>query len=204
MKTVNINGKEYVEVHERIAHLRKNYKNAQLLTEIISNDNGVCVMKATLYVDDKIVSTGHAYEKEGSTFINKASYIENCETSAVGRCLGNYGIGINSSVASADEVMNAINQQQQNQKPQYKAELPVDDVETNAIKILMNQIHDFCKDMTSDKKREALKKASQYTNSQTGKTTFIDDINNLTINGYTPSAARLNITYKNLRKQKGK
>jgi hypothetical protein len=58
--------------------------------------------------------------------------------------------------------------------------------------------------MTSDQKREALKKASQYTNSQTGKTTFIDDINNLTINGYTPSAARLNITYKNLRKQKGK
>jgi hypothetical protein len=113
MKTVNIKGKEYVEVNERIAHLRNNYKTAQLLTEIISNENGVCVMKATLYIDDKIVSTGHAYEKEDSTYINKTSYIENCETSAVGRCLGNYGIGINSSIASADEVVNAINQQQQ-------------------------------------------------------------------------------------------
>ena len=117
LKTVNIKGKEYVEVHERIKFLRENYKNAQLLTDIISNDNGVCVIKATLLIDDKIVSTGHAYEKEASTFINKTSYIENCETSAVGRCLGNFGIGINSSVASADEVVNAINQTQQ--KPEY-------------------------------------------------------------------------------------
>jgi hypothetical protein len=107
MKTVNIKGKEYVEVHERITHLRQNYKDAQLLTEIISNDNGVCVMKATLMINDKVVSTGHAYEKEDSTYINKTS-----------RCLGNFGIGINSSIASADEVVNAINQQQQ--KPREK------------------------------------------------------------------------------------
>jgi len=120
VKTVNIKGKEYVEVHERITHLRQNYKDAQLLTEIISNDNGVCVMKATLIINDKVVSTGHAYEKEDSTYINKTSYIENCETSAVGRCLGNFGIGINSSIASADEVVNAITQQQQ--KPKEKNE----------------------------------------------------------------------------------
>ena len=85
---------------------------------------------------------------------------------------------------------------------QYKAELPVNDVETNAIKIVMNQIHEFCSKMPSDEKREALKKASSYTNPQTDKTTFIDDINNLTINGNIPSVARLNITYKNLRKFK--
>jgi hypothetical protein len=120
MKKINIKGKDYVEVHERIGYLRKNYKVAQLLTEILSNEGGVCIMKATLYVDDKIVSTGHAYEKEDSTYINKTSYIENCETSAVGRCLGNFGIGINSSIASADEVVNAINQQQQ--KPREKNE----------------------------------------------------------------------------------
>lgn len=113
MKTVNIKGKEYVEVHERIAYLRKNYADAQLITELISNDNGVCVFKATLMVNERVVATGHAYEKEDSTYINKTSYIENCETSAVGRCLGNFGIGINSSVASADEVVNAITQQQQ-------------------------------------------------------------------------------------------
>ncbi len=86
--------------------------------------------------------------------------------------------------------------------PQYKAKLPVNDVETNAIKIVMNQIHEYCSKMTSDEKREALKKASSYTNPQTQKTTYIDDINNLTINGNIPSVARLNITYKNIRKFK--
>jgi len=120
VKTIKIRGKDYTEVHERIKHLRQNYENEQLLTEIISNENGVCVMKATLIINDKVVSTGHAYEKEGSNNINNNSYIENCETSAVGRCLGNYGIGINSSIASADEVVNAITQQQQ--KPKEKNE----------------------------------------------------------------------------------
>lgn len=119
MKTINIKGKEYVQVHERIAFFRENYKEAQLITEIISNDNGVCLMKASLIINDKLVSTGHAYEKEDSNYINQTSYIENCETSAVGRCLGNYGIGINNSVASADEVLIAI-QNQQNQQNQQK------------------------------------------------------------------------------------
>lgn len=199
MKTVNIKGKDYVEVHERIAYLRKNYSDAQLITEIISNDNGVCVMKASLLLNDKIVSTGHAYEKEDSTYINKTSFIENCETSAVGRCLGNFGIGINSSVASADEVVNAITQQQ---KPKPKVEIPVNDVETNAIKIAMNQIHDFCKNMTAEQKSQALQKSSTYTHPETQKTTYIDDINNLTINGNIPSLGRLGVTYKNLRKLK--
>ena len=123
MKTINIRGKEYVEVHERISHLRNNYDDAELLTEIISNDNGVCVMKATLILNDKIVSTGHAYEKENSTPVNKTSYIENCETSAVGRCLGNFGIGINSSIASADEVITAIAQQQPKERNVWEKKL---------------------------------------------------------------------------------
>jgi hypothetical protein len=87
--------------------------------------------------------------------------------------------------------------------PQYKAELPVDDVETNSIKITMNHIHELCLNMTSDEKRELLKKASSYANPKTNKTTYIDDINNLTINGHIPSAARLSIAHKNLRKLKG-
>ena len=60
---------------------------------------------------EHVLGSGIAYEKEGSTFINKTSYIENCETSAVGRALGMAGIGINTSVASAEEVQNAIVQQ---------------------------------------------------------------------------------------------
>ena len=56
--------------------------------------------------------------KENSSFINKTSYIENCETSAVGRALGMAGIGIDTAVASAEEVQNAINNQN---KPRKRA-----------------------------------------------------------------------------------
>ena len=114
LKTTDIgHGKEYVQVDERIRYLRENYPNASLLSEMISNENGVCVFKTSLVIDDKVVAVGHAYEKEGSTFINKTSYIENAETSSWGRCLANYGIGIMQGVASADEVANAIKQQEE-------------------------------------------------------------------------------------------
>lgn len=109
MKTINIKGKEYVEVNERIKFFRENYKGYKLTSEIISLENGFVVIKATiLNENNEVVATGHAYEKEDSSFINKTSYIENCETSAWGRALGNLGIGIDTSIASAEEVENAI------------------------------------------------------------------------------------------------
>lgn len=112
MKTVNIKGKEYVEVNERVKYFRENFKDWSIETELLSNENGVCVIKAIVKNPDGVVkATGHAYENEGSTFINKTSYIENCETSAVGRALGLLGIGIDSSIASSDEVENAMNNQ---------------------------------------------------------------------------------------------
>lgn len=101
------------------------FPNGIIKTEMINNDNGVCIFKAevgymqAIYNDETkelktqffVLGTGHAYEKENSTFINKTSYIENCETSAVGRALGMAGFGIDTSVASAEEVQNAIAQQ---------------------------------------------------------------------------------------------
>ena len=113
MKTIDIKGKPYVEVHERVRFFRENFPEWSLVTDIISSNGEVVVFRASI-IDDKGVvrSTGHAYEKDGSTFINKTSYIENCETSAVGRALGNLNIGIQTSIASADEVGNAIKQQQ--------------------------------------------------------------------------------------------
>ena len=113
LKTINIHGKGYVEVNQRIKYFREHYPDGSLITELVSNDNGVCVFKATAIIEDKARSTGWAYEKEGSSNINKTSYLENCETSALGRCLGNLGIGIDGSVASAEEVQTAILQQEE-------------------------------------------------------------------------------------------
>lgn len=101
-------GKEYVEVNQRIKAFRMLFPDGAITTEIISHADGVVIFKATVSDDlGRVLGTGTAYEKEGSTFINKTSYIENCETSAVGRALAMCGIGIDASVASKEEVENA-------------------------------------------------------------------------------------------------
>jgi len=112
LKTVNIKGKEYVTVNERLKYFREKFTGYSLTSEITHiNQNGV-IIRATIKNDQGVdVASGYAHEKQGSSFINKTSFIENCETSAWGRCLGNFGIGVDESVASADEVANAINNQ---------------------------------------------------------------------------------------------
>lgn len=112
LTTMDIKGKGYVLVNERVKAFRMLYPNGIITTEIVSLEGGVVVMKATISDDNGcLLSTGYAYEKESSTYINKTSYIENCETSAVGRALGFLGIGIDTSIASYDEVQNAVNNQ---------------------------------------------------------------------------------------------
>lgn len=79
MKSTDIKGKEYAEVPQRIKAFRKLFPLGKILTNMLSNENGVCVFRAEIYADnDTLLGTGTAYEKENSTFINKTSYIENC------------------------------------------------------------------------------------------------------------------------------
>lgn len=112
INTTNIKGKEYAEVNQRIKAFRMVYPEGSIETELLSNENGICIFKASVWNGDIILGEGTAYEKENSSFINKTSYIENCETSAVGRALGMAGFGIDTSIASAEEVANAIQQQE--------------------------------------------------------------------------------------------
>lgn len=114
--TTEIKGNQYAAVSQRIKAFRMLFPTGMIATDIVSNENGVCIIKATVgFLNEngerQILGTGIAYEKENSSFINKTSYIENCETSAVGRALGMCGLGIDSDVASADEVQTANFQQ---------------------------------------------------------------------------------------------
>ena len=124
-----IKEKAYMDVAQRIKAFRMVYPDGFIISDMLSNENGVCIFKSEVgfYTENGepvILSTGMAYEKEGSTFINKTSYIENAETSAVGRALGMAGFGVDTSVASADEVQNAManqGEQKQEQKEERKA-----------------------------------------------------------------------------------
>ena len=113
LKSMDIKGKDYTPVNERIKAFRYIYPTGQILTEIIGLADGICTIKASVFDEEgRLLATGHAQEKETSSFINKTSYIENCETSAVGRALGNAGIGLDNGFASYEEVANAKKQQE--------------------------------------------------------------------------------------------
>ena len=143
IKTIDVKGKDYAEVPQRIKAFRSVCPNGAIVTELLSNENGVCIFKASIYDENQVlIGTGTAQEKETSSFINKTSYIENCETSAVGRALGMCGFGIDVSVASAEEVQNAMLNQEK--KPETKTETkpakPETKTETRATKMQIELI----------------------------------------------------------------
>lgn len=110
---------KYAMVKDRVAAFREVCPCGSITTDILSLANGVVTIKATVSDEDgNILGTGIAQEKEGNGFINKDSFVPNCETSAIGRALGNCGIGASGSYASAEEVANAIkNQGERKERP---------------------------------------------------------------------------------------
>ena len=110
-QTINVMGKDYATIALRVAVARRNLgSRLRIETEIMHNDNEVCVVKATIFLNGLVVATGLAEEKKNASRINQTSALENCETSAVGRALAFCGM-TNDKIASAEEVSAAIEQQ---------------------------------------------------------------------------------------------
>lgn len=111
MKTINIKGKEYVEVKERVRYLAEEIKDYSITTEYnYYPERKLWVVKATLSIGDNVY-TGLAQEIESDNYkeVNSTSALENCETSAVGRACAFAGIGIVDGIASVDEINKANN-----------------------------------------------------------------------------------------------
>lgn len=127
---IDLKGKNYAMVPERVNAFRKLYPEGFINTEIISHDGTTVTMqaKAGFYREDGspvILGTGFAQEVRGKGMVNGTSYIENCETSAVGRALGMIGLGINGGgICSAEELVNAITAQNQMKQEKKELDLP--------------------------------------------------------------------------------
>ncbi len=104
---IDINGKAYVAVKDRVALFRSHYgEAASIVTEVLdrAQQNGQRVMvKASIAINNRIVSTGHAETMRGDGQVNSQAAIEACETKAIGRALAALGI-IGGEYASADEL----------------------------------------------------------------------------------------------------
>ena len=158
-KTTNIKGKQYVEVNERIKYFRtaKEYAGWTLTSELVSLEPDSCVVRTGIRnAENALVATGFAQEDRTSSHINKTSYVENCETSAWGRALANLGIGIDTSIASSDEVAMAIAKQDSAPAPAQQS-----DVYQQAIEYLKG-----AKDKAQAYEAVVAKYGSQFTENQ--------------------------------------
>ena len=119
INTRNIKGKDYAEVNQRVLAFWELFPDGAITSEMLSDDGERCEFVARVYRDgleqvaETPAATGHAFEVRADrhSMVNQTSYVENCETSAIGRALGMLGIGATVAIASAEEVENAIAQQ---------------------------------------------------------------------------------------------
>ncbi|HZB44165.1 MAG TPA: hypothetical protein VE360_02920, partial [Pyrinomonadaceae bacterium] len=102
----------YVTVAERIAAFYQSYPTGRICTQILEHneESGFILMRAEVFrsTDDAQPSaTGHAFEVRGDGYVNRTSYIENAETSAVGRALALLGFEVRRGIASREEMEKA-------------------------------------------------------------------------------------------------
>lgn len=160
---VNIHGKDYKTVAKRVDEFRKEHKtDFSIITSLISLDEKTVVMKAEILDKERnVIATGYAEENRTASQINRTSALENCETSAIGRALANFGLG-GGEYASADEVANAINQQTQ-PKPKVTS-INFDDIKAKLDKLkTVDEVDAYAKEIArqipnpTDKMRWAIK-----------------------------------------------
>ena len=119
MKAINIKGKEYITVNERLKHFRTSddFKGWSITESIESLTEKEGIFKVVIKNSNGVeMASAHAQEYRDSSYINKTSFVENGFTSALGRALGYLGIGIDTSIASAQEMQNAIHNQENPKK----------------------------------------------------------------------------------------
>lgn len=117
--TVSIKGKQYSTVAERHRHLKKYFPESRIIEEVLFHDIDRVIVKTSIYIGETLFAVGHAEEKRNSSFINKTSALENCSSSSLGRCLAAFGLS-GSEYASAEELVNALNNQNGDQNTSQK------------------------------------------------------------------------------------
>lgn len=186
MKTINIKGKEYITVNERLKAFRNEFKDYSLIGRIVDRTPDSIVFEAQIIDNKGIVrANGFARETTQKGGVNKFAMLENAETSAWGRALGNFGIGIDEAICTADELESKLEYEDAAPK-QPAPETPP----TPKQKTLEERIEDFKKyigattleDMNSEKYKKAFnalcklagpEKAEELTNIHNNRFQFL-------------------------------
>lgn len=100
---------DYVPVAERLEKFYERFPDGRVITHILEHDReaGFILIRAEVYRspdDAQPAATGHAFEVRGESYVNKTSYVENCETGSVGRALALLGFEVKRGIASREEL----------------------------------------------------------------------------------------------------
>ena len=82
----------YETVEDRLARFWVDHPTGRIETAMMAYDGDSCIFRAEVYFDASQATptaTGYAEEVKGSSPVNRTSFVENCETSAIGRALAN-------------------------------------------------------------------------------------------------------------------
>ncbi len=115
MKTINIKGKDYVPVVERVKQAHAQDKEVSITTEIVESVNDRISIKATVVLNGKTF-TGHSQARYHEKMMGEVA-LEIAETSAIGRALGFANIGLLDGIASADEMRKVGKKDDDEQEP---------------------------------------------------------------------------------------
>ena len=81
----------YETVKDRIARFYADHIDGSIVTELVNNPESLiefASFKASAFVGGRLIATGYAMEQKGQG-VNKDAWVENAETSAIGRALAN-------------------------------------------------------------------------------------------------------------------
>lgn len=129
-EAIPLRGKNYVMVNQKVKAFRKVYPCGQVDTDLVSlekTDKGkyLAIFRATVRDEEgNLLGSGWAKEEQGSSTVNRTSWLENAETGAIGRAMSACGFGIDASYSSADEVILAENQREEQDRRRKAASKP--------------------------------------------------------------------------------
>lgn len=138
---------QYQTVQERIDLFWELHPNGRFNLEIVSMTPEQVVIKSEVWTDANDPhprAVDFAEERFGSSPVNKASFIENCSTSSLGRCISQLGgvLSPKGKKASAEEMekVNRVNAQVANRDWIAEAEKLVEKYDLNGIRSLYSEM----------------------------------------------------------------
>jgi hypothetical protein len=81
----------YEQVKDRITRFYADHPDGRIITDLVTDAGSlatVAAFRASIYLGDILKATGYAFEAQGQG-VNRDAWVENAETSAIGRALAN-------------------------------------------------------------------------------------------------------------------